>query len=254
MNIVIIEDEEIVADELELNIKQLIDEPVDIVQLRSVKEAIAYFKKSEAPDLIFSDIQLGDGLSFEIFVAEPVSVPVIFCTAYDEYALDAFKANGIDYILKPFTIQTLDRALQKYKQLKKVLSADQTPQYDALMQMLLNRETQTATSVLVYHQDKIIPIKLEDIAMFYLENEITHLLTFSGKTFYPNKNLDELERSSGNYFFRANRQFLVCRKAIIDVSSFFSRKLSLNLNVPFSEKVIVSKGKASQFLSWLTKA
>jgi DNA-binding LytR/AlgR family response regulator len=254
MNIVIIEDEEIVADELELNIKQLIDEPVDIVQLRSVKEAIAYFKKSEAPDLIFSDIQLGDGLSFEIFVAEPVSVPVIFCTAYDEYALDAFKANGIDYILKPFTIQTLDRALQKYRQLKKVLSADQTPQYDALMQMLLNRETQTATSVLVYHQDKIIPIKLEDIAMFYLENEITHLLTFSGKTFYPNKNLDELERSAGNYFFRANRQFLVCRKAIIDVSSFFSRKLSLNLNVPFSEKVIVSKGKASQFLSWLTKA
>jgi two-component system response regulator LytT len=254
MNIVIIEDEEIVADELELNIKQLIDEPVDIVQLRSVKEAIAYFKKSEAPDLIFSDIQLGDGLSFEIFVAEPVSVPVIFCTAYDEYALDAFKANGIDYILKPFTIQTLDRALQKYRQLKKVLSADQTPQYDALMQMLLNRETQTATSVLVYHQDKIIPIKLEDIAMFYLENEITHLLTFSGKIFYPNKNLDELERSGGNYFFRANRQFLVCRKAIIDVSSFFSRKLSLNLNVPFSEKVIVSKGKASQFLSWLTKA
>jgi two-component system response regulator LytT len=254
MNIVIIEDEEIVADELELNIKQLIDEPVDIVQLRSVKEAIAYFKKSEAPDLIFSDIQLGDGLSFEIFVTEPVSVPVIFCTAYDEYALDAFKANGIDYILKPFTIQTLDRALQKYRQLKKVLSADQTPQYDALIQMLLNRETQTATSVLVYHQDKIIPIKLEDIAMFYLENEITHLLTFSGKTFYPNKNLDELERSAGNYFFRANRQFLVCRKAIIDVSSFFSRKLSLNLNVPFSEKVIVSKGKASQFLSWLTKA
>ncbi|MGF7042102.1 LytR/AlgR family response regulator transcription factor [Mucilaginibacter lappiensis] len=254
MNIVIIEDEEIVADELELNIKQLIDEPVDIVQLRSVKEAIAYFKKSEAPDLIFSDIQLGDGLSFEIFVAEPVSVPVIFCTAYDEYALDAFKANGIDYILKPFTIQTLDWALQKYRQLKKVLSADQTPQYDALMQMLLNRETQTATSVLVYHQDKIIPIKLEDIAMFYLENEITHLLTFSGKTFYPNKNLDELERSAGNYFFRANRQFLVCRKAIIDVSSFFSRKLSLNLNIPFSEKVIVSKGKASQFLSWLTKA
>jgi two-component system response regulator LytT len=254
MNIVIIEDEGVVADELELNIKQLIDEPVDIVQLRSVKEAIAYFKKSEAPDLIFSDIQLGDGLSFEIFVAEPVSVPVIFCTAYDEYALDAFKANGIDYILKPFTIQTLDRAFQKYRQLKKVLSADQTPQYDALMQMLLNRETQTATSVLVYHQDKIIPIKLEDIAMFYLENEITHLLTFSGKTFYPNKNLDELERSSGNYFFRANRQFLVCRKAIIDVSSFFSRKLSLNLNIPFNEKVIVSKGKASQFLSWLTKA
>jgi two-component system response regulator LytT len=253
MNIVIIEDEGVVADELEVNIKQLIEEPVDIVQLRSVKQAIAYFKKAEAPDLIFSDIQLGDGLSFEIFVEIPVSVPVIFCTAYDEFALDAFKANGIDYILKPFTRQTLDSALEKYRQLKKIFSADQTPQYDALMQLLANREQQTAASVLVYHQDKIIPVKLQDIAMFYLENEVTHLLTFSGKNYYPNKNLDELERLSGNYFFRANRQFLVCRKAIIDVSSFFSRKLSLNLNVPFSEKVIVSKGKAAQFLNWLAK-
>ncbi|SHM77567.1 LytR/AlgR family response regulator transcription factor [Mucilaginibacter sp. OK098] len=253
MNIVIIEDEGVVADELELNIKQLIEEPVDIVQLRSVKQAIAYFKKAEAPDLIFSDIQLGDGLSFEIFVEIPVSVPVIFCTAYDEFALDAFKANGIDYILKPFTRQTLDSALEKYRQLKKIFSADQTPQYDALMQLLANREQQTAASVLVYHQDKIIPVKLQDIAMFYLENEVTHLLTFSGKNYYPNKNLDELERLSGNYFFRANRQFLVCRKAIIDVSSFFSRKLSLNLNIPFNEKVIVSKGKAAQFLNWLAK-
>jgi two-component system response regulator LytT len=253
MNIVIIEDEGVVADELELNIKQLIGDPVDIVQLRSVKQAIAYLKKAEAPDLIFSDIQLGDGLSFEIFVEIPVSVPVIFCTAYDEFALDAFKANGIDYILKPFTRQTLDSALEKYRQLKKIFSADQTPQYDALMQLLANREQQTAASVLVYHQDKIIPVKLQDIAMFYLENEVTHLLTFSGKNYYPNKNLDELERLSGNYFFRANRQFLVCRKAIIDVSSFFSRKLSLNLNVPFSEKVIVSKGKAAQFLNWLAK-
>ena len=253
MNIVIIEDEGVVADELELNIKQLIEESVDVVQLRSVKQAIAYFKKAEAPDLIFSDIQLGDGLSFEIFVEIPVSVPVIFCTAYDEFALDAFKANGIDYILKPFTRQTLDSALEKYRQLKKIFSADQTPQYDALMQLLANREQQTAASVLVYHQDKIIPVKLQDIAMFYLENEVTHLLTFSGKNYYPNKNLDELERLSGNYFFRANRQFLVCRKAIIDVSSFFSRKLSLNLNIPFNEKVIVSKGKAAQFLNWLAK-
>jgi DNA-binding LytR/AlgR family response regulator len=253
MNIVIIEDEGLVADDLELNIRKLIDEPVDIVQLRSVKEGIAYFKKADAPDLIFSDIQLGDGLSFEIFITGLVSVPVVFCTAYDEYALDAFKANGIDYILKPFTSQTLNNALQKYRQLKQLFSTDQTPQYEALIQMLAGKKTQKVASVLVYHQDKIIPVNLDDIAMFYLANEITHLLTFSGKTFYPNKNLDELEQVSGSYFFRANRQYLICRKAIIDVSSFFSRKLSINLNIPFSEKVIVSKGKAPQFLNWLAK-
>ncbi|MDP9076537.1 MAG: LytTR family DNA-binding domain-containing protein [Bacteroidota bacterium] len=253
MKIVIIEDEGVVADDLELNIRKLVDEPLDIVQIRSVKEGIAYFREAEAPDLIFSDIQLGDGLSFEIFVSGPVTVPVIFCTAYDEYALDAFKANGIDYILKPFTRQMLDGAVQKYRQLKKVFSTDQTPQFEALMQLLAGKETQKAASVLVYHQDKIIPVNLEDIAMFYLANEVTHMLTFSGKTLYPNKTLDELEKLSGNTFFRANRQFLVCRKAIIDVSSFFSRKLSLNLKVPFNEKVIVSKGKAAQFLNWLAK-
>jgi len=254
MNIVIIEDEELVADDLAMSIAELVDEPVNIVQLHSVKEAVTYFKSNPAPDLIFSDIQLGDGLSFAIFVAVPVESPVIFCTAYDEYALEAFKANGIDYILKPFTTATLQRALQRYSQFKKIFSTEVSPQYSALMQMLTDRESQKTASVLVYHQDKIIPVKLDDIALIYLENEITHVLTFSGKTFYPNKNLDELEKLSGNHFFRANRQFLVCRKAIIDVSSFFSRKLSLNLNVSFNEKVIVSKGKASQFLDWLAKA
>jgi len=251
MKIVIIEDEEVIADELEQNITKLIAQPVDIVKLSSVKMAIAYFKNNNSPDLIFSDIQLGDGLSFEIFVAEPVSVPIIFCTAYDEYALDAFKANGIDYILKPFTSQMLDKAIQKYLQLKKVLSADQTPQYEALLQLLAGKDVQKTASVLVYHQDKIIPVNLDDIAVFYLSNEVTHLLTFLGKTYYPNKNLDELERLAGNSFFRANRQYLVCRKAITDVSNFFSRKLSLNLKVQLEEKVIVSKGKAPQFLSWL---
>jgi len=113
---------------------------------------------------------------------------------------------------------------------------------------------QKATSIPVHYQDKIIPIKVEDIALFYLENDLTHLLTFSGKIYYPNKNLDELEKLSGSYFFRANRQFLVCRKAIVDVSSFFSRKLCVNLVVCFNEKVIVSKAKTPQFFEWLSKA
>ncbi|WP_183557590.1 LytR/AlgR family response regulator transcription factor [Mucilaginibacter sp. SP1R1] len=251
MKITIIEDEELVADDLERNIRELIDQPVYIVKLRSVKEGIAYFRKAEPQDLIFSDIQLGDGLSFEIFVAKSVSVPVIFCTAYNEYALDAFKANGIDYILKPFTRQTLQCAIQKYKQLQQVFSTEQTPQYDALMRLLVGKDTQQAASVLVYHQDKIIPIKMDEIAIFYIENEVTHLMTFGGKSYYPNKNMDELEKLSGNCFFRTNRQSLVCRKAIVDVSSFFTRKLSINLNIPFHNKVTVSQARSSQFLNWL---
>ncbi|WP_442588651.1 LytR/AlgR family response regulator transcription factor [Pedobacter sp. AW31-3R] len=251
MNIVIIEDESVVAEDLEINLRKLINEPVEITHITSVKAGKAYFTANEIPDLIFSDIQLGDGLSFEIFLSQPMTSPVIFCTAYDEYAMDAFKANGIDYILKPFTTKTLNLALQKYMHLKKIFSADQLPQFDALLTMLVNKSSGKASSVLVYHMDKIIPVNMDDIAMFYLEHETTHLLTFSGKTFYPNKNLDELERLSGSTFFRVNRQKLICRKAIIDVSSFFSRKLSLNLTFPFAEKILVSKVKVPQFLKWL---
>lgn len=252
MRIVIIEDESLVADDLELNIIKLLSEPVEIVKLMSVKEGIEYFNEEDMPDLIFSDIQLGDGLSFEIFLACEVLSPVIFCTAYDEYALDAFKANGIDYILKPFTTETLNAALQKYRQLKKRFSTAQMPQMDALMRMMTGTSVQRSSSVLVYHQDKIIPIDLDDIAIFHLANEMVHLITFSGKRYFLNKNLDEMERLSGNTFFRANRQFLVGRKAITDVSSFFTRKLSINLKIPFTEKIYVSKVKAPHFLKWLS--
>jgi len=254
MNIVIIEDERVVAEDLEQSITTLIKEPVHIVQLRSVKESIAWFKSAPAPDMIFSDIQLGDGLSFEIFIAVPITVPVIFCTAYDEYALEAFKANGIDYILKPFTTQTLEAALKKYNQFKQVFAAKTPSSYSDLMQLLTDREPVKTASILVYYQDKIMPVKLSDIALFYLENNIIHLLTFSGKTYYPNKNLDDLEKITGNHFFRANRQFLICRKAIVEVSKYFSRKLYLNLSIPFKEKVTISKGKAAEFLQWLTEA
>ncbi|PAW92323.1 DNA-binding response regulator [Mucilaginibacter sp. MD40] len=253
MKIVVIEDEPLVADELEQNLLTLLNNNAEIIKIESVHNAILHFENNPAPDLIFSDIQLGDGLSFEIFVSVQLNVPVIFCTAYDTYALEAFKANGIDYILKPFTIQMLEAALTKYKQFSNLFSKAQVPQYEALLRMLDEKPKQRAASVLVYHQDKIIPIKIEEVALFYLKNETTHLMTFGGKIYYPNKNLDELERLSGKNFYRANRQALVCRDAIIDVSHFFSRKLSLNLKVATDEKVIVSKAKSSQFLAWLAE-
>ncbi|TDQ11185.1 LytR/AlgR family response regulator transcription factor [Pedobacter metabolipauper] len=254
MDIVIIEDERVVAEDLERNIIALIDRPVRIIQLRSVKESVAYFKSEPQPDIIFSDIQLGDGLSFEIFIAAQLTAPIIFCTAYDEYALEAFKVNGIDYILKPFTRQTLEAALKKYSQLKDIFAVTAPQQYNNLMQLLVNRDQAKAASILVYYQDRIKPIKLHEIALFQLENDVVQLHTFSGKVYYPNKNLDELERLTGNHFFRANRQFLVCRKAIIDVSSFFSRKLSLNLSIVLTERITVSKGRTAAFLEWLANA
>lgn len=254
MNIVIIEDERLLAAELAQSVCELEPGAVISAQLHSVRESIAYLKSNDLPDLVFSDVQLGDGLSFEIFVAANIPVPIIFCTAYDEYALDAFRVSGIDYILKPFTQSTLKAALQKYKNLKRRFTSDANVEYEKLMSALSNQSAKPASSILVYYKDKIIPILLDEIAFFYVKNEETHLQTFSGKTYYPNKKLEELEARAGNSFFRANRQFLVNRKAIIDVSSFFSRKLSLNLNVPFPERITVSKEKAPAFLDWLAKA
>lgn len=242
------------AEDLQISILQLLEGSASIVQLRSVKESIAYFNGNPKVDMIFSDIQLGDGLSFEIFMNVSLTAPIIFCTAYDQYALEAFNANGIDYILKPFTTETLERALHKYDQLKQQFSSGDAKNYNQLMELLSQRDRQTVSSILVYYQDKIMPIKIEDIAIFHLENDVVQLVTFLGKVYYPNKSLEEMERVIGNTFFRANRQFLVSRSVVKDVSSFFSRKLALNLTIPFEHKIMVSKVKTPAFLEWLSKA
>ena len=123
--------------------------------------------------------------------------------------------------------------------------------YKAIIESLLNRDVPETSSVLVHFKDKILPVKIKEIALFYIENEITYLLTFDKNKYSISKTLDELSRICGSRFFRANRQFLVNRKAIIDVSQYFSRKLSVNISVPFKDKIIISKEKTPVFLAWL---
>jgi two-component system, LytTR family, response regulator LytT len=221
-----------------------------MASLSSVKEAIAYLKENVKPDLIFSDIQLGDGLSFEIFKAVNISVPVIFCTAYDEYALNAFKTNSIDYILKPFTTKTIEAALNKYHNLKQSLAGNPVS-YEAVLKALMKEASPQTTHILIHYKEKILPVSLEDIAVFYIENEVTRLMTFDKKSYSADKNLEDLEQIAGNAFFRVNRQCMVNRRAVVDASRYFSRKLSVNLNVPFKETITVSKEKTPLFLNWL---
>lgn len=250
MKIVIIEDEKITADDLAGTITTLEPNAQIITILSSVKAAIAYFKECENPDLIFSDVQLGDGLSFEIFKAVKVDAPIIFCTAYDEYALNAFKTNGIEYILKPSTSKSISDALNKYRSLKQTFAGSE-PQYKTIIDALLHKEAPKSSAILVHYKDKIMPIRIEDIALFYIENEITYLTTCDKKVYSINKNLEELEQICGDQFFRVNRQILINRKTVIDASHYFSRKLSVNINIPFKEKIIVSKERTPQFLDWL---
>ena len=249
MKVVIIEDEPLTAKDLAACI--LAAEPgADIVAtLGSVEEAIRFFKGHAAPDLIFSDIQLGDGLSFSIFAANAQPVPVIFCTAYDEYALDAFRAAGIDYILKPFTAKSIGAALAKYKAFRSRWAEPEPVSYTELAG-LFGQEA-ARRSILVYYKEKIMPVAIADIALFHLRDEVVRLITFGKQQYVVNKNLEELERLTGRQFYRVNRQGLVNRDAIRDVSQDGTRSLVLNLLVPLEEKLTVGRVKAGDFLAWL---
>lgn len=252
MRIVIIEDEELTAEDLSDTLLAINPAIAIVGILPSVKEAIAFLKTKPELDLIFSDIQLEDGLSFEIYERVSVLTPIVFCTAYNEYALEAFKANGIDYILKPFARKEIETALAKYENLQRNFTRG-IQQVDKLHELYANQPLKKSTNaLLIYHKDQIIPIKFKDVAIFYLRNGITYLKTFSGNTFVVEQHLEELEQQAGEAFFRANRQHLVNKEAIQETVHHFARKLLVKLNLNFEEEIIISKVKAPLYLGWLS--
>ncbi|MEO8532918.1 MAG: LytTR family DNA-binding domain-containing protein [Flavobacterium sp.] len=251
MKIVIIEDEMLVAEDLATTLRQ-IKSDIEIVSiLNSAAEAIDYFSKNIQPDLIFSDIQLGDGLSFEIFKTITLNVPVIFCTAFDEYAIDAFKANGIEYILKPFNTESLEIALTKFQSLQESMSTAVSKRYEAAMEALNSIESRGSSTIMIKYRDKILPFSFDKIAMFFLEDELMYLYTYHGKSYIISESLDEMEKRTHELFFRVNRQFLINKNAIDFVTDYFPRKLKVNLNFEFKKDIIVSKEKKGKLLIWL---
>lgn len=249
MKIVVIEDEQLIAEDLMDVLKQVNPDIEITAHLSSVQEGIDFFSSEREIDLIFSDIQLGDGLSFEIFKKHRLTVPVIFCTAYDEYALEAFKVNGIDYILKPYSKVSISEALERYANLQaKFVSGIQ--HFSDSMETMSQRNVSSST-LLVHHREKIIPLKRSEIALAYIRNEMVYLRTFDGTNYLINKSLDELDQTLGDEFYRANRQFIVNRSAVKDVTTFLTRKYSVNLTIPFTEQIMVSKEKMTSFLTWL---
>lgn len=252
MNVLIIEDEKLTAKDLEFTIKKVNSQINAIYICHSVKESIDFLNTTKNIDLIFSDIELGDGKSFEIFQHIETHIPIIFCTAYDMYAIKAFNHNGIDYILKPFTDEMVENALNKYDKLKEKFIT----KYEHIIktiEQVANPLKPKISSIIVHHKDKIIPIELNDIAFFYIEDSLNFAYTFDAKKYNINKNLEWLEEQSNPLFFRANRQFLIHRKAIKDVSQHFNRKLQVNLIIPFTESILIGKLKTTEFLTWLSE-
>lgn len=253
MKIIIIEDEILVAEDLADNLKEIQPSIEIVAMLGSVKEAVDYFKAHPQPDLIFSDIQLGDGLSFEIAKAVTINVPVIFCTAFDEYALDAFRANGIEYILKPFSTKSLALALAKFNTMQKAMAGNLTERYEAALATISAINNNATATIMVRYRERLLPFTLDKIAFFCLENEITYLHTHMGKSYVLSESLEELENRTNQVFFRVNRQYLVNRNAILDATDHFPRKLKVNLTIRTDREIIVSKEKKSKLLKWLAR-
>lgn len=246
MRAVIIEDETAASRNLKVLLATSHPEIDVVATLESVAESVEWFESNEAPDLVFMDIHLADGNAFRIFDRVAISSPIIFTTAYDQYALEAFKVNSIDYILKPIKQEELERAVTKFTSLTHSALGDYSRRVSQMVE-----QTRSKT-ILAHVKDKIIPIGEEDIAFFYTSNEQVTLTTTEGKCYPIDGTLESLiGEFAGGSFFRANRQFIIARRAIKDISVWFGSRLAVNLTVATPERIIVSKARASEFKAWL---
>ncbi len=248
MKVAIIEDEPLAAEKLERYLQKHNGEVVVLAKLPSLETAIPWISEhQESVDLFFMDVQLTDGLSFEIFSNVQVKKPVIFTTAFDEFAIDAFKVNSIDYLLKPITFTDLSRALKKLKTLQEQFSkpADLGP----VVQELSKKKYKDR--FLVRMGNHIHSIPSEEIAYFYAEGRDVYLRTTNGKKYLIDYTLEGLEELlDPNQYLRINRSYIVQLKAITDVIVYSNRRLKLTLEPKAETDVVVSREKVAQFKRW----
>ena len=250
MNILIVEDESHTASLL----KEIIEQDSDFIVteiVESIVEAVQYLGKYQKNlDLLFFDIELADGQSFEIFKHIDVTVPIVFCTAYDEFTLQAFKNNGIDYLLKPFKEEHIQEALQKYKKLIENLQ----PKNLAPIQFPTEEPKKYQQNFLTQYREKTLVKRVEEVALFCVEHENVYLYTFLGEKLPLLKKLEYIESvCDPEQFYRINRQMLINRAAVQSFEPYFNRKIVLQLNIPLEEKAVVSRLKVTPFKEWLER-
>lgn len=256
MKAVIIEDEHLAAQALESLVAET-DPDIEILTiLQSIDESVEWFQNHAMPDLVFMDIHLADGSSFSIFDEVNITCPIIFTTAYDEYALKAFEVNSVDYLLKPISKPEMERALSKVKRLlgTKEVFTDQSELISKLMLSINNNKPASyKSSLLVSIKDKLIPLAVKEIAYIYIDTKIVKAVSFSGKSYVLDMTMEEIARQlDPNTFYRANRQYIVARSAVKDMSVWFGNKLALNLNVSTPERIYISRTNVKEFKEWIT--
>lgn len=249
MKVLIIEDERVAAQALESLIKEIIPSTEVLDILQTIDDSVEWFRNHPMPDIVFMDIHLADGSSFSIFDEIVISCPIIFTTAYDEYALKAFEVNSIDYLLKPLNKKDLERALAKYDNLS-------LPKENDLLNLFLENMRQEKQKrknyFLVPEKDKLIPLPISDIACIYIDTKMVKAITYGKNIYYLDTNLDELmQQLDPKQFYRANRQYIIAKRAIKDITLWFGSKLSVNLTVDVPERILVSKARVADFKKWM---
>lgn len=255
MKIIIIEDENAAVR----NLKALLHEVKPEIEIETVLDSISavwdWFSFHPMPDLLFMDIHLADGSAFEIFDRVEITCPIIFTTAYDEYALRAFKVNSVDYLLKPIGKEDVEKAFQKLEQLH--VSRQSGASDTALLQLIhsLKKQERYKTHFLIpVKGDKLLPVSVDMILLFYIRDCKVKVVLADGKEYVFPQTLDEVaECINPSLFFRVNRQFLISREAVKDIDLWFNNRLSVNLRCKVTnEKVLVSKAKVQEFKDWFS--
>lgn len=249
MNVLIIEDETAAARNLTAILHTTEPDATVLATLESVEESVAWLRTHPAPDLIFMDIHLADGESFRIFDRTEVEAPIVFTTAYDRYALEAFRVNSIDYLLKPINAADVARAIAK---LRRLTGAERTAYGSRVKRMAASSQNAAESVFLIHVRDRIIPLHREEIAYCYTSNERVTACAYDGTTYQLDRTLESLQAVLPEAdFFRANRQFIVARRAVKELGVWFGSRLTLHLTVETPERIVISKVRAPEFKAWL---
>ena len=247
MRVIVVEDETAAAVNLMSMLHHAFPQMEVAAQLESVTETVEWLETNDAPDLMFLDIHLADGSAFTIFEKTEVTCPVIFTTAYDQYALEAFHLNSIDYLLKPIKEEELRRAVEKLEHLSQAAQQAYVRRVGDAMQ-----QRRGAQSFLVHVRDRIIPLQRDRIAYCYTANERVTACDYDGAVYPLDRTLETLQSMlPEEEFFRANRQFIVARRAVKEIVVWFGSRLSLHLTVETPERIIISKARVPEFKAWL---
>ena len=250
MRVVIIEDETAAAQNLTSIVNKLYPDTEIVATIDTVVESVEFFRSKPSHDLVFMDIHLADGASFRIFDSVEVEAPIIFTTAYDQYAIEAFKVNSIDYLLKPINEEGVKRAVEKWQR----LTGAERQSYNSRVNEMAQNQRAEHQVFLVHFRDKIVPLRSQDIAYLHTFEERVTAYCHNGEKYQIDQTLEALQsKLPSSDFFRANRQFILSRKAVKDISVWFGSRLAVNTTIATPERIIVPKARVHEFKVWLTQ-